>query len=193
LSSPLASSHNGRGWINLDTGAFYRRGDQQRETKKRQPPIRLPGRLLAHIRRWKAKGICHQHMVEWNGDPVLRITKAFRRAVKDAGLGSDVTLPGGSRRSHVPSIAPRRTVGRKAVYLFAVLEAADPVGRERDVVRPLALEVGAGDLALAARHRRCTAISFFAGCLNSFAAISMASRLSTASISPTHWRFAASL
>ena len=41
------------------------------------------------------------------------------------------------------------------------------------------------------RHRRCTAISFFAGCLNSFAAISMASRSSTASISATHSRLAA--
>jgi integrase len=81
----------GRGWINLDTGAFYRRADGQRETKKRQPPIRLPDRLLAHIRRWKRKGLCHKHVVEWNGDPVVRIVKAFRRAVADAGLDSDVT------------------------------------------------------------------------------------------------------
>src|SRR5258706_14634158 len=43
------------------------------------------------------------------------------------------------------------------------------------------------------RHGRCTAIIFFAGFLNSSAAISMASRSSTASISPPHWRFAASL
>lgn len=81
----------GRGWINLETGAFYRRGDHQRETKKRQPPIRLPGRLLAHIRRWKAQGICLRRVVEWNGDPVLCIAKAFRAAVKDAGLSPDVT------------------------------------------------------------------------------------------------------
>ncbi|MGZ9106077.1 MAG: ABC transporter permease, partial [Rhodoplanes sp.] len=77
--------------INLDTGAFYRRADGQRETKKRQPPIRLPDRLLAHIRRWKRKGLCHKHVVEWNGDPVARIVKAFRRAVADAGLDSEVT------------------------------------------------------------------------------------------------------
>jgi integrase len=81
----------GRGWINLETGAFYRRGDQQRETNKRQPPIRLPDRLLAHIRRWKARGICRRHVVEWNGKPVLRIVKAFARAVEDAGIGPDVT------------------------------------------------------------------------------------------------------
>jgi integrase len=81
----------GNGWINLETGAFYRRGDQQRETNKRQPPIRLPDRLLAHIRRWKALGICRRHVVEWNGEPVLRLVKAFARAVADAGLGPDVT------------------------------------------------------------------------------------------------------
>ena len=81
----------GTGWINLETGAFYRRGDQQRETNKRQPPIRLPDRLLAHIRRWKAQGICRRHVVEWNGEPVLRVVKAFARAVEDAGIGPDVT------------------------------------------------------------------------------------------------------
>jgi integrase len=81
----------GRGWINLETGAFYRRADGRRETKKRQPPIRLPDRLLAHIRRWKRKGLCHKHVVEWNGYPVVRIVKAFRRAVADAGLDPDVT------------------------------------------------------------------------------------------------------
>jgi integrase len=81
----------GRGWINLETGAFYRRADGRRETKKRQPPIRLPDRLLAHIRRWKRKGLCHKHVVEWNGYPVVRIVKAFRRAVADSGLDPDVT------------------------------------------------------------------------------------------------------
>jgi hypothetical protein len=49
------------------------------------------------------------------------------------------------------------------------------------------------DRLVAPGHGRCTAMSFFAGCLNSFAAFSIASRSSTASISPTHWRFAASL
>src|SRR6266481_5516060 len=39
---------------------------------------------------------------------------------------------------------------------------------------------------LATGHHLGTTISFFTGCLNSFAAISMASRSSTASISPTH-------
>jgi hypothetical protein len=32
---------------------------------------------------------------------------------------------------------------------------------------PFSMQVCAGDFALASRHRRCVAISFLAGCLNS--------------------------
>jgi integrase len=46
----------GRGWIDLDSGVFYRRAAGARETKKRQPPVPLPPELLAHLRRWKRRG-----------------------------------------------------------------------------------------------------------------------------------------
>lgn len=81
----------GAGWINLDSGVFYRRPQGERETKKRKTPVRLPPRLLAHLRRWKDKGICRRFAVEWNGEPVRDVDKAFRNAVRDAGLTSDVT------------------------------------------------------------------------------------------------------
>lgn len=81
----------GKGWINLDTGVFYRRPEGERETKKRKPPVRLPTRLLAHLRRWNAHKICREFVVEWNGRPVLDVDKAFRNAVRHAGLSSDVT------------------------------------------------------------------------------------------------------
>lgn len=78
----------GRGFIDCERGVFYpRQGLVQ--TKKRQPPIALPQRLLAHLRRWKRKG--QTYVVQWNGEPIGRMAKAFRRAVKDAGLGRDVT------------------------------------------------------------------------------------------------------
>src|SRR5215467_7730860 len=41
----------GKGWIDLDRGIFYRRPAGERETKKRKPPVPLPRRLLAHLRR----------------------------------------------------------------------------------------------------------------------------------------------
>lgn len=81
----------GRGWVNLDSGVFYRRAIGARETKKRQTPVRLPARLVAHIRRWKDAGAANHSVVEWNGAAVVSVKKAFARAVEDAGLGPEVT------------------------------------------------------------------------------------------------------
>lgn len=81
----------GRGWIDLDAGVFYRRAIGRRATKKRQPPVKLPSRLLAHLRRWKRLGVSVSSPVEWNGRPVGSVSKAFGRSVADAGLGADVT------------------------------------------------------------------------------------------------------
>jgi len=82
----------GRAWIDLEAGVFHRRAAGQRETRKRQPPVRLPSRLLAHLRRWHRLGICRRAVVEWNGEPVKRVNKAFRSVRKAAGFGPDVVL-----------------------------------------------------------------------------------------------------
>lgn len=81
----------GKGWIDLESGVFYRRPEGQRETKKRVPPVRLPGRLVAHLRRWYRLGICRQYAVEWHGKPVAGVGQAFRSVVDDAGLDPGVT------------------------------------------------------------------------------------------------------
>lgn len=81
----------GRGWIDLEHGVFYRRPAGRRETKKRQPPVRLPPRLLAHLRRWKRLRFSSRFAVEYHGRAVLRVNKAFRSARALAKLGSDVT------------------------------------------------------------------------------------------------------
>lgn len=79
----------GRGWIDLNNGVFYRRPVGRAETKKRQPPVPLPARLIAHLRRWKRLG--QRFAVEWNREPVKAIEKAFANAVANAGLGRDIT------------------------------------------------------------------------------------------------------
>jgi integrase len=81
----------GQGWIDLEHGVFYRRAAGQAETKKRKPPVRLPPRLLAHLRRWKRLRISSRFAVEYHGRPVGRINKAFRSARALAKLGTDVT------------------------------------------------------------------------------------------------------
>jgi integrase len=81
----------GRGYVDLEHGVFYRRAPGTAETNKRRPPVGLPDRLLAHMRRWKKRGISLSAVIEWNGKPVHDVDKAFRHAVADAGLGGKVT------------------------------------------------------------------------------------------------------
>lgn len=83
------------GHVDLEQGVFYRRVHGRRETNKRQPPVRLPPRLLAHMRRWaKDRGedtISKKYVVEWQGKAIGEVNKGFAAAVQRAGLGDDVT------------------------------------------------------------------------------------------------------
>lgn len=78
------------GFVDLDAGVMYRAGSGQRQTRKRQPPVAIPARLLAHMRRWKAKDRNIRHVVNWNGSSVQSVKKAFRSARTAAGLSPDV-------------------------------------------------------------------------------------------------------
>lgn len=81
----------GHGYVDLERGVLYRRPPGTRESKKRTPPVGLDSRLLAHLRRWEARGLSKSFVVEWNGRPVERVHKAFRAVREAAGLGPDVT------------------------------------------------------------------------------------------------------
>lgn len=80
---------DGAGYIDLERGVFYRRPRGRKETKKRRPPVPLPRKLLGHLRRWKRGG--QAYAVEWLGEPVKGISKAFRRTVASAGLRATIT------------------------------------------------------------------------------------------------------
>ena len=82
----------GRSWVDLQNGIFYRQAIKKRKKKnKQQTPVRLPPRLLAHMRRWKRRGLSIHSLIEWNGNSVKRINKAFKSVARAAGLGDDVT------------------------------------------------------------------------------------------------------
>src|ERR1700674_5562713 len=81
----------GRAYVDLERGIFYRLAEGQRETKKRQPPIPIPPRLLAHMRRWVAKGVVREHFVEWNGEPIKSVKTAFKKAVQLANLQGKIS------------------------------------------------------------------------------------------------------
>lgn len=83
-----ASPHQaeGRGWVDLDRGIYYRKPTGKKATNKRQPPVVLPPRLLAHMRRWERLGIADQYFVEHNGKPVGSVTKGFAHGVELAKI-----------------------------------------------------------------------------------------------------------
>lgn len=76
----------GRSHVDLNAGVFYRLKIGKRKTNKRQPPVALPDRLIAHMRRWVDRGIITEHFVEWHGKAVTSVKNGFARAVEVAEL-----------------------------------------------------------------------------------------------------------
>lgn len=87
-----ASWHRGTGrsYVDLDGGIFYRLAEGKRRTNKRQPTVKLPPHLIAHLRRWsripRRDGSMPEYVVEWQGKPVASVKTAFASAVARAGL-----------------------------------------------------------------------------------------------------------
>src|SRR5262249_14270608 len=81
----------GKSFVDLDRGIFYRLAEGKRATNKRQPPVPIPRRLLAHMRRWARLGKVKEYFVEWNGKPVESIKHGFRRAISLSGIPGKVT------------------------------------------------------------------------------------------------------
>jgi integrase len=76
----------GKSFVDLKTGIFNRLAIGKRASTKRQTPVPLPRRLLAHLRRWSRLGIAKSHFVEWGGKPIASVKTGFRSAVRLAGL-----------------------------------------------------------------------------------------------------------
>ena len=78
----------GRSFVDLERGIYYRRAKGKRATNKRQPPVPIPARLLAHMRRWARLGIV-EAFVEWNGRAVKSVKTGFATAVRLSKLSLD--------------------------------------------------------------------------------------------------------
>lgn len=78
----------GRPFIDLEAGVFYRAPeDEAVASNKQAPPIRIPPRLLAHLRRWRRLGA--NYVCEYGGQPADP-KRAFRTLVRDV-LGDKST------------------------------------------------------------------------------------------------------
>lgn len=76
--------------VDLDTGMVDFRPPGSEISTKRRGVVRIPNRLLGHLRRARKhnKG---EFVVSWNNDRMGDIKRSFTSAVEAAGLGDDVT------------------------------------------------------------------------------------------------------
>ena len=80
--------HAGGGHVDLRTGQMYRKGREQRSSKKKTPPVRLPSKLLSHLRRWRAAG--EKWLVEKEGMGIACIKNDWED-IREAADMPDVT------------------------------------------------------------------------------------------------------
>lgn len=79
------------GWIDVDKGLIYRRGEGVSQTKKRTPPAMLPDRILNHLRRWRRIDDARiTHVVHFAGKPIKKERRSWNSACRHAGLGTEV-------------------------------------------------------------------------------------------------------
>lgn len=76
--------HTAGGHVDTEAGRIYRRGAGVAETKKRQPPIPIPRKLLAHLRRWERNGA--RFVVDVGGQRVGSVKTAWRTALAEADI-----------------------------------------------------------------------------------------------------------
>lgn len=81
------------GWIDVDRGIIHRRAEGSAETKKRQPPARIPPKLLPWLRRWRARDMGRgiSYVIHWDGVGVGKLRRSWATVRRHAGLGPDVT------------------------------------------------------------------------------------------------------
>lgn len=92
-------------WVDLDKAMIWRRGREERDhATKRRPVVKIPARLLQHMRRWKAADEREMDrrrkeglptsiaVIHHGGEPLAgRPRTGFEGCAVDAGLGAKVT------------------------------------------------------------------------------------------------------
>jgi integrase len=82
------------GHVDLERGIIYRRGSAVRETNKRRPPVKFHAKLAYHLKQYfdrDSRTGNPLHVIHFNGQPITKMKRAWATAVKEAGLGPDVT------------------------------------------------------------------------------------------------------
>ena len=73
----------GRPWVDLSKGYLWP-PERARITKKRNPPIPLPAKLLTHLRAWQRHGF--RYVVPWGNHSVRRVDRTMKEVAQSIGL-----------------------------------------------------------------------------------------------------------
>jgi integrase len=82
------------GWIDVENGLLYRRPHGAKETKKRQPPARIPQKLLPWLQRWRKADLeaGRTWVISYDGKKgVGKLRRSWDTTRTAAGLGKEVT------------------------------------------------------------------------------------------------------
>jgi integrase len=113
----------GRPWIDLDGRKLWP-PEGVKQTKKRQPPIPIPRKLLVLLRLWHKRG--QRYVVERAGRPVLRL-HTLQDIGAHAGLGADV-VPHTLRHTAATWLMQRdANVFRASRYLGMTVETLEKI------------------------------------------------------------------
>jgi integrase len=120
----LRWSRNGRGgWFDIENEVLYRRGEGQRETTKRRPPVPIPESPFSHVHRWRR--ITVHGPVEYAGGLIKKERRGWKRARRLAELGEEVT----------PHIMRRTCITWMLQRSVPIWEVAGFVGASEKMIR----------------------------------------------------------
>ena len=80
------------GWIDVERGLIHRRAAGAKETKKRQPPARIPAKLLPWLRRWRAEDARTgaSYVINYDGKGVGKLRRSVPARAAGFGLAERV-------------------------------------------------------------------------------------------------------
>lgn len=88
------------GWVDVATAVLHRKGEDERQTRKKRTAARIPHRLMAHIRIWQASDLAagpQAAIIRWKGRPITKERRAWASVVEAANLGWYTAAPDGGR------------------------------------------------------------------------------------------------
>ncbi len=110
------------GWVDLERGVIYRRGEGERVAhNKRRTPVKMSPRLIVHMRHWKEADQGLRYVVHYHGKPCAKISKAWRNARSEAGLGKDI-VPHVLRHTRATWMAHAGVPARQAAASLGLTE-----------------------------------------------------------------------